>query len=63
MDCEQSVPEYNSFDAMLYAERGCGILRSYLICAAYEALWYFYNVFDKTNGEMILTASNSSYLV
>ena len=48
---------------MGFLEGPCGILRSYLICAAYEALWYFYNVFDKTNGEMILTASNGSYLV
>ena len=44
-------------------EMKCGILRSYLICAAYEALWYFYNVCDKTNGETILTASNGSYLI
>ena len=54
---------YNSFGAMHYAERGCGILRSYLTCAAYESLRYFYNVLDGTNGEVKLTASNSSYLV
>ncbi len=32
-------------------------------CAAYESLRCFFNVFDKTEGGILLTAVNSFYLV